>query len=559
MKPTVSIGTQDFEKIRKSNSFYIDKSMLIKEWWESEDDVTLITRPRRFGKTLNLSMINCFFSVGYEGRGELFEGLKIWEQEKYRRLQGSYPVIYLSFADVKGANYEDARAGIIRKLVRLYSGCIYVRKSLNDIDLRSFDQVQMDMEDAVATAAIQNMTDYLYHYYGKKVLILLDEYDTPLQEAYVNGYWEKLTAFIRSLFNSAFKTNPYMERGLMTGITRVSKESIFSDLNNLEVVTTTSQKYCRQFGFTEDEVFDALDLYGMSEEKENIKQWYDGFIFGNQKDIYNPWSITCFLENGQYRPYWANSSSNRLVSSLIQQGNSETKMLMEDLLGGKPLIMELDEEIIFDQLQKKRGAVWSMLLASGYLKVISRRFDEKSGRFTYSLQLTNREVRMMFEDMIKNWFSDEDIPYNAFLKAFLQGDLDYMNEYMNQVAEQTFSSFDTGNKPSEEANPERFYHGFVLGLIVELAGDYRITSNRESGFGRYDVMLEPEDHQRTAFVLEFKVKNSRREKTLEDTLKEALAQIDDRNYDAELMARGIRKENIRHYGFAFEGKKILIG
>lgn len=559
MKPTVSIGTQDFEKIRKSNSFYIDKSMLIKEWWESEDDVTLITRPRRFGKTLNLSMINCFFSNIYEDRGELFEGLEIWKQEKYRQLQGSFPVIYLSFADVKGAKYEDARAGIIRKLVKLYSSYVYVRERLNDIDSRSFDQVQIDMEDAVATAAIQNMTDYLYHYYGKKVLILLDEYDTPLQEAYVNGYWEELTAFIRSLFNSTFKTNPYMERGLMTGITRVSKESIFSDLNNLEVVTTTSQKYCRQFGFTEEEVFSALDLYGMSEEKGNVKQWYDGFIFGDQKDIYNPWSITCFLENRQYRPYWANSSSNRLVSSLIQQGNSQTKMIMEDLLSGKPLIMELDEEIIFDQLQKKRGAVWSMLLASGYLKVVSKQFDEKSGRFTYSLQLTNREVRMMFEDMIKNWFSDEDIPYNAFLQAFLQGDLDYMNEYMNKVAEQTFSSFDTGNKPSEEANPERFYHGFVLGLIVELAGQYRITSNRESGFGRYDVMLEPEDHQRTAYVLEFKVRNPRKEKTLEDTLQEALAQIDDRNYDAELMARGIRKEKIRHYGFAFEGKKVLIG
>lgn len=559
MRPTVSIGTQDFEKIRKNNSFYIDKSMLIKEWWECEDDVTLITRPRRFGKTLNLSMINCFFSKSYEGRKELFEGLKIWEQEKYRQLQGSFPVIYLSFADVKGTSYEIARAGIIRKLVKLYSSYVFIREQLNVIDSASFDLVQMDMEDAVAIAAIQNMTDYLYHYYGKKVLILLDEYDTPLQEAYANGYWEKLAAFIRSLFNSTFKTNSYMERGLMTGITRISKESIFSDLNNLEVVTTTSRKYCGQFGFTEKEVFDSLDVYGMSDEKEKVKQWYDGFIFGNLEDIYNPWSITCFLENRQYRPYWANSSSNRLVSDLIQQGNSQTKMMMEDLLEGKSLSMELDEEIIFDQLQKKHGAVWSLLLASGYLKVTSKQFDENSGRFTYYLQLTNREVRMMFEDMIKDWFSNEDIPYNAFLQALLQGDLDYMNEYMNLVAEQTFSSFDTGSKLSENTNPERFYHGFVLGLIVELAGQYRITSNRESGFGRYDVMLEPMDHLRTAYVLEFKVRNPKKEKTLEDTLQSALQQINDKNYDAELTARGIRREKIRHYGFAFEGKKVLIG
>lgn len=559
MKPTVSIGTQDFEKIRINNSFYIDKSMLIQEWWECKDDVTLITRPRRFGKTLNLSMINCFFSKAYENRGELFEGLEIWKQEKYRQLQGSFPVLYFSFADVKGTSYEAARAGIIRKLVKLYSSHVYVREQLNAIDLASFDLVQMDMEDAVATAAIQNMTDYLYHYYGKKVLILLDEYDTPLQEAYANGYWEDLTSFIRSLFNSAFKTNPYMERGLMTGITRISKESIFSDLNNLEVVTTTSQKYCAQFGFTEKEVFEALNVYGIPDEKENVKRWYDGFTFGTLTDIYNPWSITCFLESRQYRPYWANSSSNRLVSRLIQQGNAQTKMIMEELLAGKSLAIELDEEIVFDQLQKKRGAIWSLLLASGYLKVISKQFDENSGRFTYYLQLTNREVRMMFEDMIKDWFANEDVPYNAFLQAFLQGDSDYMNEYMNLVAEQTFSSFDTGNKPSESANPERFYHGFVLGLTVELAGAYRITSNRESGFGRYDVMLEPKNPSQMAYVLEFKVRNPKKEKTLEDTLQSALWQIRDKNYDAELAARGIQKEKIRHYGFAFDGKKVLIG
>lgn len=409
MKPTVSIGTQDFEKIRTSHSFYIDKSMLIREWWECKDDVTLITRPRRFGKTLNLSMLNCFFSMAYKNRDDLFEGLRIWELESFRRLQGSLPVIYLSFADIKGKDYETARAGIIRKLVKLYSNHFYVKERLNDIDCASFDLVRTEMDDATAGAAIQNMTDYLYQYYGKKTLILLDEYDTPLQEAYANGYWEKLTLFIRSLFNSTFKTNPYMERGLLTGITRVSKESIFSDLNNLEVVTTTSGKYCSQFGFTEEEVFQTLDFYDLSGEKEHVKEWYDGFTFGTLTDIYNPWSITCFLENRLYKPYWANSSSNRLVSRLIRQGDPQTKILVEDLLQGRALSMELEEEIIFDQLQKKRGAIWSLLLASGYLKVESRQFDALSGRFTYCLQLTNREVHMMFEDMVKDWFSSENI------------------------------------------------------------------------------------------------------------------------------------------------------
>ncbi len=559
MRPAVSIGTQDFEKIRKNQSFYIDKSLFLQEWWESGDDVTLITRPRRFGKTLNLSMVNCFFSNRYADGGELFAGLNIWEIERYHRLQGSYPVIYLSFADVKGKDFFAARMGIIQKLAKLYSNYAHIRESLSGIDAAFFDRVGLDMTDDAAAVAIQNLSDFLYRFYGKKVLILLDEYDTPMQEAYTNGYWDMLTPFVRSLLNSTFKTNPSMERGLLTGITRVSKASVFSDLNNLEVVTTTSSKYCRQFGFTEEEVFEALEQFGLANEKERVRQWYDGFIFGEQKGIYNPWSITCYLEQKKYKPYWAHSSSNELISRLIQQGNPQTKMMMEDLLEGKTLTMEIDEEIIFDQLQRKRGALWSLLLASGYLKVTANRFEPDSGRFVYDLQLTNREVRMMFEDMIRDWFSNEDTPYHAFLQAFLQGDVEYMNKYINQVAKQIFSFFDVGNRPSDETNPERFYHGFVLGLIVELAGKYRITSNRESGFGRYDVMLEPVDLSQTAYVLESKVRNPDRENALEDTLRSALMQIEKKGYDEALLARGIEKSQIRHYGFAFEGKQVLIG
>ncbi len=515
-------------------------------------------------------MLECFFSNRYAKRGDLFEGLSIWEKEEYRNLQGAYPVIFLSFANVKGMTYQDARDGIIRAVFGAF-------RDHDDLFLgRDADKAQREyygalenyvsnpskdrfLPDDFVTGALHELTVYLHRHYGKRALLFLDEYDTPLQEAYVKGYWKELVALVRSMFNAAFKTNPSMERGILTGITRVSRESVFSDLNNLTVITTTSEKYRTQFGFVQEEVWDALELFGIHQEKENVKAWYDGFTFGSQKDIYNPWSITGFLEERLYKPYWANSSSNSLVSNLIRQGNPQTKMMMEDLLAGKTLKMELDEEIIFDQLGKKPGAVWSMLLAAGYLKVTDKAFCQETGIFTYGLQLTNREVAVMFRDMIKGWFSDEDVPYNEFVRALLLGDTKAMNRYMNRVALETFSFFDTGKRPSKDLRPERFYHGFVLGLIVELAGRYRILSNRESGFGRYDVMLEPLGQSDMAFVLEFKVFDPDEEETLADTLKAAHLQMEKKAYDTELAARGILGSRIRHYGFAFVGKTVLIG
>ena len=575
---TISIGAQSFEFIRKNECFFVDKTGFIKEWWENQDIVTLLTRPRRFGKTLNLDMMNCFFSKKYEGRGELFEGLSIWEEEKYRKLQGSYPVIFLSFADIKGNTFEKTKKGIQHALSRLYGEHKYVctGRDMGIQDLKFYDAVTSDMPEDVAVLALKNLSDYMSRYYGQKVLIFLDEYDTPLQEAYVYGYWKELVQYIRSMFNSTFKTNPYMERAIMTGITRVSKESIFSDLNNLEVVTTTSEKYAECFGFTEKEVFEALKEFSMSEDEEQVKSWYDGFTFGSIRDIYNPWSIINYLDKRKLGAYWANSSSNSLVGLLIRQGNAETKMIVENLLKGGCLETEIDEEIpfgytlmrknmrrkeeiIFDQLQKKYGAVWSLLLASGYLKVIEKNFSQETRRYTYRLELTNWEVELMFEGMFRDWFSGEDVPYNDFIKALLLGDVKAMNQFMNKVALATFSYFDTGNRPSGDTEPERFYHGFVLGLMVELMGRYRVTSNRESGFGRYDVMLEPCKDEDPAFVLEFKVHDPEDEDTLEDTVQEALRQIADRNYDSELIARGIPQGRIRHLGFAFEGKRVLIG
>ena len=565
MARTVAIGIQDFEKIRLENYFYIDKTPFIKEWWESGDSVTLITRPRRFGKTLNMSMVEQFFSVDYANRGELFEGLSIWEEEKYRELQGTYPVISLSFARVKEVNYADARAKICEILRGLFIKYAFLRESevLTDADRAYFDRIlAAEISNADATSALYQLSDYLYRYYGKKVIILLDEYDTPMQEAYVDGYWEKLVGFTRSLFNSTFKTNPRLERAIMTGITRVSKESIFSDLNNLEVVTTTSDKYATSFGFTQEEVFAALEECGLREEKEEVKRWYDGFIFGEHKDIYNPWSILNYLDKKSYKTYWANTSSNSLVGKLLREGNREIKEKFEKLLEGGAIHSPIDEQIVYNQLDSDDAAIWSLLLASGYLKVLSFEREElleNGEEANYELTLTNYEVRRMFNSMVRGWFKDAKLDYNDFIKAMLLDDLDAMNEYMNRVALKTFSYFDTGNRPSG-AEPERFYHGFVLGLIIELQNRYIISSNQESGFGRYDVMLEPKNPKEDdAIILEFKVRNRRRENSLEDTVQEALQQIEKKQYAVQLMARGIPREKIRCYGFAFEGKNVLIG
>ncbi len=561
MRKRVGIGYQDFEEIRMNNVFYIDKTAFVREWWEEADKVTLIARPRRFGKTLNMSMVEKFFSVDYAGREDLFQRLAVWEDEKYRNLQGSYPVISLSFANIKEDDFFQARRKICQILTNLYSKNKFLIEEgiLDDKEKLFFQSVSADMDNMTATMAIYQLSLYLSRYYGKKVIILLDEYDTPMQEAYVHGYWEKLVSFIRSMFNSAFKTNPYLERAIMTGITRVSKESIFSDLNNLEVVTTTSKKYADCFGFTEEEVFAALDEYGLSEKKEEVKAWYDGFIFGERRDIYNPWSMINYLDTQKIGAYWANSSSNSLVGKLVREGSPAIKIAMESLLKGETFSTSFDEQIVFSQLDQEDTAVWSLFMASGYLKPEYAEFNLESGKMEYRLKLTNREVYFMFQHMIEGWFGKCREVRNAFLQALLSHDLEDMNDYMNDISDELFSSFDTGKNPSGKTQPERFYHGFVLGLMVELRDRYYISSNKESGFGRYDIMLEPKDKNMDAFIIEFKVVHTRRGETLEEAVKAALEQIEQKKYEMVLRDRGISQERIWKYGFAFSGKNVMIG
>ena len=550
MPRTVTITKQRFEEFRRNDLFYIDKTRFIQKWWDAEEDVTLITRPRRFGKTLMLDTVKCFFSLHYAGQTDLFEGLAIWKDERFHKLQGTMPVIALSFADIKSTTYETTRQLINEKLEILFDDfdALLDHSLFSDRDAARFARVQKSMDESTAQTAVQNLSRFLVRQHYAKPLILLDEYDSPLEMAWLHGFWDELVAFMRGFFNATFKSNPYAGRCLMTGITRVSRESLFSDMNNLDVVSTTSDRYADCFGFTEDEVFLAMDEYGLT-EKRKVKQWYDGFIFGKQSSMYNPWSIVNYLKNRKFADYWAKSSSHTLLGQLIGQSGEEIKQETAALLGGESIRVIVDEDIVFSHVYTVSGALWSLLMAAGYVKSLACNLETHE----YTIALTNYEVFLIFKEMIANWFSNQKINPGKFRESLLSNNLYYMNESLRTIAENTFSFFDTSKK-----EPERFYHAFILGLIVDLDGRYTIKSNRESGLGRYDIIMIPEQKSDHGIIIEFKVYEADKEKSLTDTCTNALRQICAKRYTSALKEHAVSSKNIYIYGFAFKGKEVLI-
>ena len=564
MARTISIGAQGFEDLRTNGYFYVDKTGFVRDWWRSGDVVTLICRPRRFGKTLNLDTVRCFLSTELAGRGgELFGGLEVWADPGMRELQGTVPVVSLSFARVKGASYAETLAGLRRVIRVAVEAHGYLRESdaLTDGDRAFLDRVSDDMPAEVAVDAINQLCAMLRRHHGTAPVVLLDEYDAPMEVAWTRGYWDEASAFMRQLMNATFKTNPAMGRGLITGVTRVSRESIFSDLNNLVVVTTSTPLYQECFGFTQAEVDAALDEYGLADRRDDVRHWYDGFVFDGHAHIYNPWSLTQFLQFGEFRAYWANTSGNGLVSEVVRRGDRRLKADFEVLLSGGEVEKVIDEQVVFSELATVPNAVWALLLAAGYVTSPGSvpKFVETTPR---PLRLTNKEVRLAFDRMVQGWFDEAASDYGEFADALLAGDAEAMGDYLSEVALACASSFDSATRPSERSEPERFYHGLVLGLLVSLRGRYSVESNRESGYGRYDVALVPTDSAQgadPAVVIEFKVFDPRREETLADTVARARAQIEERAYAAGLAARGIAPERIRTYGIAFRGKEVLVG
>lgn len=555
----VGLGYQNFLDFVCGKRFYVDKTHFIPEWLANDARITLITRPRRFGKSMLLSTVRTFFDPMYADHPEYFEKLRVWKDADSRSLFGTIPVISVSFGSCKGNDFAQAMRGVTLGLYNMYIQHEYLRESpkLSEEEKAEYRRIVAffsEQRTEYVEISIQKLCELLYKHYGKFPIILMDEYDTPLLEAYTDGYWDETINTFRQLFHTTFKENDFFYRAIITGVTRIPKNSLFSDLNNLEVDTVTCDAYSDCFGFTEQEVMDAFKCQDI-DTIQDVKAMYDGFTIGRHQDIYNPWSICNYMRQRELIGYWVNTSSNKLVGDIIRRYPVESKYEIERLMAGEKVHKRINEGITFQYLEGDENSLWSLLLAVGYIK--AENIVRSVEGIECDVSVTNCEVMAMFKTEILGMFHNGWSAYGRFAEALLAHKMELMNEYLQTITYTSISYFDVADGPKERTL-ENFYHGLVLGLIVSLRDRYRIVSNRESGRGRYDIAMYPLQENTDAFIMEFKVQDRKKETDLEQTAKNALQQIEDKNYAADLLAAGIPAERIYKLGFAFAGKDVLV-
>jgi hypothetical protein len=556
LSKTIQIGTSDFKRLIEGNNYFVDKSLLIKEFIENGADIILTPRPRRFGKTLNLSMLRYFFDIRTKDETkDLFKGLKIENEKEIMKLQGGYPVIFITFKNQKHISYDNFEDGIKVLLSNLYREHEYLLSSdkLSEFDKNDFKEIILRKTSiGVLSDGISNLMYYLNKHYGKRVMLFIDEYDVPIQEGYIRGYYNSMIVLIRNLLTSALKDNSYVEKSLITGILRVAKESIFSGLNNLQVNTILGFKFNDKFGFTEEELKELLKYYDLDNKSEEIRKWYNGYIFGGEV-IYNPWSVLNYIDNNKvgFMPYWVNSSSNDLIKRLLLKGDNSLKFELEDLIEGNSINKVIDDNIVMSEVEDSNENIWSFLTLSGYLK--ATKTENIEGRLNCELKIPNKEVHIFYENLIEKWFKEtlNNQKYNTMLKALITKDIEVFEEIFSDFVMKNMSYFDASGE-----EPEKVYHAFVLGMIVSLANEYEVKSNKESGYGRYDVMLIPKDTSKLGIIIEFKRIKDTSPKTIDEGALEALKQIEENRYEAELQDRNVT--NIWKLAIVFKGKRVKI-
>ena len=545
-KKAVPVGIEDFERIVREDYYYVDKTLLIEELLINRAPVTLFTRPRRFGKTLNMSMIKYFFDVkNKEENKKLFENLKISNSE-YMSEQGKYPVIFISLKDLKADTWKECLKRLKLFIFDLYVEFEYIREKMNEWDKRKFEKVLYEQEDADYIMSLKFLADSLYKYYGEKVIILIDEYDAPIINAFDKGYYNEAINFFQTFYSSALKTNNSLKYGILTGITRIIKEGIFSGLNNLKVDTILNKKYSEYFGLLESEVVEMLDYFGMKYKIEEVKEWYNGYIFG-ESEVYNPWSIVNYIDNGEIKAYWANISGNTLLENMLNHAGESVYEDLKRFTDGESIEKYISDGTTIKSLLSNDDEIWQLLLYSGYLTKDEKQ-EKESDSNVYNLKIPNKEIRKYFGNMFLNRFFGTEVKTDILIKALEGGDIKKFEETLGEIMINMLSHFDL------DKEMEKIYQVFMIGLVGFLMGKYEIISNDESGYGRYDLAMIPIKSNEKAYLMEFKI--SKTKKGMEESAEKALKQIDEKKYDTKLKARGIK--NILKIGIAFYGKEVKV-